>query len=271
MKRATMLLIALAGMLVAAATQAADVNVIFYSQQADGPVAVAEDVHYSLVSTDGQEAKVADETGAETVVSVEPGTYSVVAEQPSTHLFGSVQVEIPADQAEPMLFLLNTEGLTYLEGVHPCGCNHEGYECDGNCVCAIFNGNVTTGVCSCPDSCGCHKKPAYANGEVVQTSTPIDQACDVCGLPPQSPCCNQCGNACCGNGCWWSTLGMLGAIGALIAVAVEDDPGDTPPPVSPTKIDITKWGTKTTTINGKKTTIYGPYYYTYPVTPYRVK
>ena len=51
-----MLLIALAGMLVAASTQAADVNVIFYSQQADGPVAVAEDVHYSLACTDGRGA-----------------------------------------------------------------------------------------------------------------------------------------------------------------------------------------------------------------------
>ena len=53
MKRTALLLVAVLGLAVASSVQAADVNFKFFSQIGNAPVDTADDVHFTLMSADG--------------------------------------------------------------------------------------------------------------------------------------------------------------------------------------------------------------------------
>jgi hypothetical protein len=157
MKRTALLLVAILGLVVASAVQAAEVNVKFYSQVGNAPVDVADDVRFTLMSA--EDGTVVFDSATAESADIAEGSYTMVAEQPSTHLFGSVEVAFSdADEAKK-LFLLSNEGLAELEGAHEC--DNEGHcDCDENCICRLINHNCTERVSGCDDNIAIANVPA---------------------------------------------------------------------------------------------------------------
>lgn len=227
MKRTALLLVAILGLVVASAVQAAEVNVKFYSQVGNAPVDVADDVRFTLMSA--EDGTVVFDSATAESADIAEGVYTVVAEQPSTHLFGSVEVAFSdADEAKK-LFLLSNEGLAELEGAHEC--DNEGHcDCDENCICRLINHNCTERVSGCDDNI------AIANVPATLQTAPATQPVYPQSTYPQSTYPQNYGMP--GGGCCCppqptfggaGTLGILGAMGAIIAVALADDD---PAPVS---------------------------------------
>lgn len=210
-----MLLVAVICMMVASSVQATDTTLYFFSQAGDNPVDVAFDAHFVLENADGV---VAEGESDSVDVSVDPGKYTLSVEQEDKSLAGSVEIEVP-EKIEQMVFLLNDDGLTYLEGIHVCDGEKEkgACTCDESCICKVYEGNCTRNVCRCNSAAKPIEEP---------TATPAAQNFMPYDYSPYSPY---------SGGSWypggrWSTLGMLGAIGAAIAIALADD--DNPQPVS---------------------------------------
>lgn len=220
MKRTALLLVAILGLVVASAVQAAEVNVKFYSQVGNAPVDVADDVRFTLMSA--EDGTVVFDSATAESADIAEGVYTVVAEQPSTHLFGSVEVAFSdADEAKK-LFLLSNEGLAEFEGAHEC--DNEGHcDCDENCICRLVNHNCTERVSGCDDGA-----TAYVGGQVAPTTpqtVPSTPTAPATPPAPQVPY-PQYGAPTFGGA---GTLGILGAMGAIIAVALADSE---PAPVS---------------------------------------
>ncbi len=220
MKRIVLLLFACFGLTVVSSAQAADVTLMFYSQNGNAPVAVAHDAHYSLTSADGEEVAIADGTAPNVAVTVEEGAYNLIVEQASTHLFGTVSVYISEKQDAPMLFLLSQNGLTYLEGIHPCDCDAN--NCDDNCICEVFDENVTDEVCHCSRECPCRDKGIAKATQVKPQVRP--QTFNNQPFNPQ-PAQNY-GYGYARGG--WAAIGMIGAITASVVALSTNDNNDHP-------------------------------------------
>ena len=177
MKRTALLLVAVLGLAVASSVQAADVNFKFFSQIGNAPVDTADDVHFTLMSADG-DAVAFDSANADSP-SVPAGSYTLVAEQPSTHLFGSTEVALSDDDQSKKLFLMNPEGVQELEGVHECTNGRRPCKCDDSCICRVFNHNCTDRVCQCTDR--------EAAGYAGPTTPPAPQTPSMPSVPPTSP------------------------------------------------------------------------------------
>lgn len=177
MKRTALLLVAVLGLAVASSVQAADVNFKFFSQIGNAPVDTADDVHFTLMSADG-DAVAFDSANADSS-SVPAGSYTMIAEQPSTHLFGSTEVAVSDDDQAPRLFLMTPEGVQELEGVHECTNGRKPCKCDDSCICRVFNHNCTDRVCQCTDK--------EAAGYAGPTSPSAPQTPSTPSVPPTSP------------------------------------------------------------------------------------
>ncbi len=214
MKRTALLLVAVLGLAVASSVQAADVNFKFFSQIGNAPVDTADDVHFTLMSADG-DAVAFDSANADSP-SVPAGSYTLIAEQPSTHLFGSTEVAVSDDDQAPKLFLMNPEGVQELAGVHECTNGRNPCKCDSGCICKVFNHNCTDRVCQCTD-----KAPVYGDGSPATPSVPETPSTP--SVPPTSPYGP--------NGGLFPGLrpGLLGTLGLLGLLGLIDD---NPNPVS---------------------------------------
>lgn len=177
MKRTALLLVAVLGLAVASSVQAADVNFKFFSQIGNAPVDTADDVHFTLMSADG-DAVAFDSANADSP-SVPTGSYTLIAEQPSTHLFGSTEVAVSDDDQAPRLFLMTPEGVQELEGVHECTNGRKPCKCDDSCICRVFNHNCTDRVCQCTDR--------EVGGYAGPATPPAPQTPSTPSVPPTSP------------------------------------------------------------------------------------
>jgi hypothetical protein len=177
MKRTALLLVAVLGLAVASSVQAADVNFKFFSQIGNAPVDTADDVHFTLMSADG-DAVAFDSANADSP-SVPAGSYTLIAEQPSTHLFGSTEVAVSDDDQAPRLFLMTPEGVQELVGVHECTNGRKPCKCDDSCICRVFNHNCTDRVCQCTDK--------EAAGYAGPASPSVPQTPSTPSVPPTSP------------------------------------------------------------------------------------
>ncbi len=177
MKRTALLLVAVLGLAVASSVQAADVNFKFFSQIGNAPVDTADDVHFTLMSAEGD--TVAFDSANADSPSVPAGSYTLIAEQPSTHLFGSTEVAVSDDDQAPRLFLMTPEGVQELEGVHECTNGRKPCKCDDSCICRVFNHNCTDRVCQCTDK--------EAAGYAGPASPSVPQTPSTPSVPPTSP------------------------------------------------------------------------------------
>ncbi len=207
MKRTALLLVAVLGLAVASSVQAADVNFKFFSQIGNAPVDTADDVHFTLMSADG-DAVAFDSANADSP-SVPAGSYTLIAEQPSTHLFGSTEVAVSDDDQAPRLFLMTPEGVQELVGVHECTNGRKPCKCDDSCICRVFNHNCTDRVCQCTDK--------EAAGYAGPTTPPAPQTPSTPSVPPTSPYGP--------NGGMFPGLrpGLLGTLGLLGLLGLLDD------------------------------------------------
>lgn len=240
MKRTAMLLVAVLFMVAASSVQAADTALKFFYQVGSEPVDVLTDAHVVLQSGD---TVVADSTfdgesyGIE--VAVEPGKYTLSVEQEANSFAGTVEIEIVEDQPA-MLFFLNVNGLTYLDGYHECKCIDPENVCDKNCVCIFFAENVTEKVCHCAEPCGksgvagSSSNGSNVYGSSCATPNAVAPASPFNAVAPATGASGLAGAA--GSlgamGGSWASLGMLGALVAVVAVTAADD--DDPKPTSRT-------------------------------------
>ena len=205
MKRTALLLVAVLGLAVASSVQAADVNFKFFSQIGNAPVDTADDVHFTLMSADGD--AIAFDSANASSPSVPAGDYTLVAEQPSTHLFGSTEVAVSDDDQSPRLFLMTPEGVQELEGVHECSNGRRPCRCDESCICRVFNHNCTDRVCQCTD-----REAAPVFGGPNAPSVPQTPATP--SVPPTSPYGPYGGYSALRPGLL-GTLGLLGLLGLI--------------------------------------------------------
>ncbi len=112
MKRAALLLVAVLGLAVASSAWAADVNFKFFSQTGNSQPVSAGDVHFTLLSPEGD---VAYNNATAEGNSVPAGDYTLVAEDENAHLFGSTDVTLSDDDQDEQYFKLSNEGLEQLD------------------------------------------------------------------------------------------------------------------------------------------------------------
>jgi len=145
MKRALTFLFAVVCGWTVSFVQAANVELSFYSGVTDEGAVVVEDLHYAVVSVDG-DALVKGNLGAEDKgkfdADIGSNSFYVIAEQASTKFFGSVLIE-QNEAADQLFFVIDENGLTWLKDARKCNdeenCKQkltEGAEdfCDENCV-----------------------------------------------------------------------------------------------------------------------------------------
>ncbi|MDO5309801.1 MAG: hypothetical protein Q4G03_09995 [Planctomycetia bacterium] len=123
MKQSLAFLVATLSVLVAYAAQAAEVNVEFYSQDTNGHVSAARDVHYTIMDLNSEkvaEDKAVNPDGVGASLTLNPGVYFLTAEEPSTHKFGSATIMIEEqgeEDAQTEQFVFTEDGLTQMEDV----------------------------------------------------------------------------------------------------------------------------------------------------------
>ena len=129
MKRVAAYLFAFVSCWALSFVQAADVDTVnvgfnFYVGAPCEYVSYPEDLHYAVVSTDGENllkgVLTAEDRGRfEGLIDVNINNFYVIVEQPSTKFFGSVLVR-RAPEIDELYFILDAFDLTWLEKAHRC-------------------------------------------------------------------------------------------------------------------------------------------------------
>lgn len=226
MKSTFVLLVAAVALIAGSSIQAAEAGFQIFSKTEGQRLRVANDAHYSLVDAAGQ--KVAEGSNDyDFAVDVPAGEYNMVVEEKSTNFAGSLGVVV-GEANEIKLLQLDRNGLSLINDAHACPDlhdgikRHDGCDHDKDCICHRVDPQCDPNGAYAPQASSTATNSYTIPQSTLPTSTPN---------LPQIPSYGASYGASMGGG--MGSLAILGAIGAIIAVAVADsDDPYRPEPVS---------------------------------------